>query len=189
MLKKILIQVFLIILIIIISILFYLKYINKNDQTENNNKEIVELEITKGNIISDIRYESQDAEGRKYMIKSEKGMVDKDNPNIIKMKIVDAKVVLPDETLITIRSDSAIYDNLKFDTEFSENVKVEYLDHVIKSDNLVLSFDRNHLEAYNNLTYENLDLIMFADKIKFDFKSKNTKIFNFDNSNVKVKNK
>ena len=56
MLNKILIQIFLIILIIIISILFYLKYINKNDQTENNNEEIVELEIIKGNVINDIRY-------------------------------------------------------------------------------------------------------------------------------------
>ena len=86
-------------------------------------------------------------------------------------------------------SDYAVYDNIKFDTKFSGNIEVKHLDHIIKSDNLVLSFERNQLEAFNNLTYENLDLIMFADKIIFDFKSKNTKIFNFDNqikmSNVK----
>ena len=146
----------------------------------------IELEITKGNVIKDISYKSQDFEGRKYLIKSKKGIVNKNNPNIIEMENVNAKITLIDGTFITIMSDFAVYDNIKFDTKFSKNIEVKHLDHIIKSDNLVLSFERNQLEAFNNLTYENLDLIMFADKIIFDFKSKNTKIFNFDNSNVKI---
>ena len=192
MLKKILIQIFLIILIIVISILFYLKYINKSDQTDKDyeiKKKNIELESIKGNVISDISYESQDFEGRKYLIKSHKGIVNKNNPNIIEMEKVNAKITLIDGTYITIVSDYAFYDNIKFDTKFSKNIEVKHLEHIIKSDNLVLSFERNQLEAFNNLTYENLDLIMFADKIIFDFKSKNTKIFNFDNSNVKIQNK
>ena len=192
MLKKILIQIFLIIVIIVISTLFYLKYINKSDQTNKDDeikKKNVELESIKGNVISDISYESQDFEGRKYLIKSHKGIVNKNNPNIIEMEKVNAKITLIDGTYITIVSDYAFYDNIKFDTKFSKNIEVKHLEHIIKSDNLVLSFERNQLEAFNNLTYENLDLIMSADKIIFDFKSKNTKIFNFDNSNVKIQNK
>jgi len=192
MLKKILIQIFLIILIIVISILFYLKYINKSDQTDKDDeikKKNIELESIKGNVISDISYESQDFEGRKYLIKSHKGIVNKNNPNIIEMEKVNAKITLIDGTYITIVSDYAFYDNIKFDTKFSKNIEVKHLEHIIKSDNLVLSFERNQLEAFNNLTYENLNLIMLADKVIFDFKSKNTKIFNFDNSNVKIQNK
>ena len=192
MLKKILIQIFLIILIIVISILFYLKYINKSDQTDKDDeikKKNIELESIKGNVISDISYESQDFEGRKYLIKSHKGIVNKNNPNIIEMEKVNAKITLIDGTYITIVSDYAFYDNIKFDTKFSKNIEVKHLEHIIKSDNLVLSFEGNQLEAFNNLTYENLDLIMFADKIIFNLKSKNTKIFNFDNSNVKIQNK
>ena len=189
MLKKILIQIFLIILIIVILILFYLRYIDKSNHTGKIEEKSIELEITKGNIISDISYESKDFEGRRYSIKSQKGIVNKDNPNIIEMRIVDAKITLADGTFITIVSDYAIYDNIKFDTKFRGNTVVKYLDHLIKSDNLVLSFERDKLEAFNNLTYENLDLIMSADKIIFDLLSKNTKIFNFDNSNVKIQNK
>jgi len=192
MLKKILIQIFLIILIIVISILFYLKYINKSDQTDKDDeikKKNIELESIKGNVINDISYESQDFEGRKYLIKSHKGIVNKNNPNIIEMEKVNAKITLIDGTYITIVSDYAFYDNIKFDTKFSKNIEVKHLEHIIKSDNLVLSFERNQLEAFNNLTYENLNLIMLADKVIFDFKSKNTKIFNFDNSNVKIQNK
>ena len=192
MVKKILIQIFLFIIIIVISTIIYLKYINKSNQTNKVDKieeEAVRLKNTKGNIISDISYESQDLSGRKYLIKSQKGIVDKNNPNLIKMEIVEAKILLVDGTSITIMSDLAVYDHIKFDTKFSNNVKIKHLDHTIKSDDLVLSFEVNKLEAFNNLTYENLDLIMFADKIIFDFKTKNTKIFNFDNSNVKIQNK
>ena len=189
MLKKILIQFFLVIIIIVISILFYLKYINKSNQTLIIEKGLIESKINSGNLISDISYESQDFEGRKYSINSRKGIVNKDNPNIIEMEIVNAKITLLDGTFVKIMSDYAVYDNVKYDTRFSKNVEVKYVDHTIKSDDLVLSFDEDQLEVFNNLTYENLELIMFADKLVFDFKLKNTNIFNFDNSNVKIQNK
>ena len=192
MLKKILIQIFLIIIIFVISIFFYLKYIVKSDQTKKVEKieeEIVRLEGSNGNVISDISYESKDFEGRRYLIESRRGIVNKNDPNIIEMENVSANITLIDGTFVSIISDYAIYDNKKFDTQFSKNIEVKYLDHMIKSDNLVLSFEKNLLEAFNNLTYENLDLIMFADKIVFEFKSKNIKIFNFDDTKVKVQNK
>ena len=192
MLKKILIQIFLIFVIIVISVVFYLTYINQgiqNDKTNKVEEEMIGLENTKGNLISDITYKSQDIEGRVYFIKSKRGIVNKDNPNIIDMENVSAKIILLDGTFVTIVSDYAVYDNIKFNTKFNKNVEVKHLDHLMKSDDLFLSFEGNQLEAYNNLTYENLDLIMFADKIIFDLISKNTKIFNFDKSNVKIQNK
>ena len=192
MLKKILIQIFLIIVIVVISILFYLKYIHKSDQTNKVDKikdEIVGSEDTKGNVISDINYESQDIEGRKYLIKSQKGILNKDSPNNIKMEKVNAIITLVDGTAIEIMSDYADYNNINFDTKFSKNIEVKHLEHIIKSDDLVLSFERNLLEAFNNLTYENLDLIMFADKIIFDLKSKNTRLFNFDDTDIVIQNK
>ena len=187
MLKKILVQIFLTIIIITILISFYFKYINKNDQTKE--KEIVELEITNGNIMTNISYESQDFEGRRYLIKSKKGIVNKDNSNIIKMETVEAKIVLLDGSIVKIVSDYAEYDYIIFDTKFNGNVKVNHLDHLVKSEDLVLSLEKEQLEAFNNLTYENLDLIMYADKIIFDFNTKNIKTFNFDNSNIKIQNK
>ena len=192
MLKKILIQIFLIVVIIVISILFYLKYINNSDQTNKVDEiknEIIGLESKKGNVISDIIYESQDFEGRKYLIRSQKGIVNKNNPNIIEMENVNATITLIDGTFITIISDYATYNDIKFDTRFRKNVEAKYLEHIIRSDELTVNFEGNQIEAFNNLTYQNLDLIMFADKIIFDFKLKNTKIFNFDNSNVKIQSK
>ena len=96
MLKKILLQIFLIISVIVISILFYFKYFDKRDQADQNMEEIVELEIIKGNVINDISYKSQDFEGREYLIESEKGLVSNDNPNLIEMENVRANIILID---------------------------------------------------------------------------------------------
>ena len=54
------------------------------------------------------------------------------------MENVNAKITLIDGTFITIVSDYAVYDNIKFDTKFSKNIEVKHLDHKIKSDNLVI---------------------------------------------------
>ena len=84
------------------------------------------------------------------------------------MHKVNTKINLINGSSITIVSYYAVYDNIRFDTKFSKDIEVKHLEHIIKSDNLVLSFEGNQLEAFNNLTYENLDLIMFADKIIFN---------------------
>ena len=188
MLKKILLQIFLIISVIVISILFYFKYFDKRDQADQNMEEIVELEIIKGNVINDISYKSQDFEGREYLIESEKGLVSNDNPNLIEMENVRANIILIDGSNITINSDNAIYDNIKHDTKFNKNIKIKYLDHTIKSDDLVLYFEKSQIEIFNNLTYKNLDLIMSAEKIILDLKSMNIKIFNFDETKIKIQN-
>ena len=52
-----------------------------------------------------------------------------------------------------------------------------------------INFEKNILEAFNNLTYENIDLIMNADKIILDINSKDTKIFNFNEKKVRIKKK
>ena len=42
------------------------------------------------------------------------------------------KLYLIDGTFVTIVSDYAVYDNIKFDTKFSKNIEVKHLDHIIK---------------------------------------------------------
>ena len=45
------------------------------------------------------------------------------------------------------------------------------------------------LEAYNDLTYKNSDIIMIADKVEIDLLNKNSKIFNFNEDKVQIKTK
>ena len=50
-------------------------------------------------------------------------------------------------------------------------------------------FQKNLIEAFDDLTYKNSDIIMLADKIEIDLLTKKSKIYNFNNSNVIIKKK
>ena len=103
------------------------------------------------------------------------------------MNKVAAKIILTDGNIINIISDKAKYNNVTLNTDFEKNVKMSFLDHKINCDIIKITFTSDILEAYNNLTYQNLDLIMSADKIEINLKTKNSKIFNFDQKNVSIR--
>ena len=187
---KTLFQVFLLSLTIIISSIFYLKYFYDNDSKEilkgqnniNKNRE----GLTEGNIIKEILYESQDSNGNIYTIKSDSGKISKTNENEILMTNVTALIKFKDSTFINLQSKKAKYNSLNSNTNFFDDVGLKYLNHKINSDNIDILFTDNKLTAYNNLVYRNTDINLKADKVELDLITKNSKIFMFDNSTVKI---
>ena len=63
------------------------------------------------------------------------------------------------------------------------------MEHNILCENLNVFFKKNLIEAFNNLNYKNLDFVMFADKIEIDLLTKYSKIYNFNEKNVIIKNR
>ena len=187
---KTLFQVFLLSLTIIISSIFYLKYFYDNDSKEilkgqnniNENRE----GLTEGNIIKEILYESQDSNGNIYTIKSDSGKISKTNENEILMTNVTALIKFKDSTFINLQSKKAKYNSLNSNTNFFDDVGLKYLNHKINSENIDMLFTDNKLTAYNNLVYRNTDINLKADKVELDLITKNSKIFMFDNSTVKI---
>ena len=185
--RKILIQLFIFISIILTSYSIFELYFKKNKLPKLvNEKQIIEL--TDQNKIKDIKYESTDKLGRKYMIMAKSGMIDKNISNLIDLNNVKAEIVLVDGSKILISSDLAKYNNLNNDTYFKKNIRLIYNEQLLTADNLNILFDKNLLEAFNNLTYKNSDLSLKADKIEINIKTKNSKIFNFDDEKVVVEN-
>ena len=186
--NKRLIQFLLILSIILVSWFFYSAYLKKNQIKNLTNTKISnEKEIDQSkNSIKNIIYESEDSVGRKYVIKSEEGIINDENTDIIFMTNVSAQIILLDGSIIFISAKNANYDNNSFNTKFEKEVKLNFLDHKVASDNLDIFFDINILEAYNNLVYKNSDIVMYADKITLDLISKNSKIYKLDEGKVKI---
>ena len=88
------------------------------------------------------------------------------------MKNVTANIILADGSIIYISSKEAKYNNKSYNTNFVKNVKLDFLDHNLFSQNLDLIFDRNKIEVYNDLVYKNLDLTMIADKEEIEMLTK-----------------
>jgi len=187
---KTIFQVVLLLLALFLYIFFYLNYFYKKDsKLASKQDEIMNTDISEspdGTTIKEILYESYDNEGNKFMIKSKSGTFDEKEADEINMVNVEAKIDLTNGTFITLSSDTARYNALNSNTKFIKNVKLGYLNHKINSDNIDVIFTESKLEAYNNLIYKNSDVNLSADKVKLDLLTKNTKIFMFDNSSVKI---
>ena len=188
--NKTIFQFVLLLLVLLLSIFFYLNYFYKNDSKLASKQNVITntdiSESPDGTTIKEILYESYDNEGNKFIIKSKSGTFDENETDKIYMVNVEAKINLMNGTFITLVSDTARYNSLNSNTKFIKNVKLEYLGHKINSDNIDVIFTESKLEAYNNLIYKNSDINLSADKVELDILTKNTKIFMFDNSRVKI---
>ena len=185
--KEIAIQIFLTILVLIILIFVYQKYFKREfDENVAVNKDKNTNE--KNNLVN-IVYESIDKEGRKYIITAETGNFKEEEPDLIYMTTVEAKIFLLDGSVIYIDSFNADYNTMNYDTKFYNKVKLNFLENNIFCNNLNIFFKDNLIEAFNDLNYKNLDIIMFADKIEIDLLTNNSKIYNFNENSVIIKSR
>ena len=185
---KTVIQFVFAIFFLIIIFLFYQKYFPSNKKPLNTsitNDDSKNLE-SKNNLIKDMSYETTDSNGNKYFIYSKYGEVDIDNSDIILMKNVFARVEMFEKDTIYINSLSAKYDVINYETNFSKDVQLKYLDHTIFAENIDLSFQKNFAWLYTNVVYKGSDYELLADKIEIDLITKNSKIFTNNSKKVKI---
>ena len=135
------------------------------------------------NLISDLRYFSVDDAGNKYEIISEFGETSSNNPDIILMTNVKAMIEITNSEPIIITSNFAKYNIKNYDTNFTKNILVKYIDNKLNAENLDLSFQDNLMSMYNNIIYQNLNTKLFADKLKIDLITKDSKIIMNDEKN------
>ena len=102
------------------------------------------------------------------------------NSTKIYMTGVKAIINLENSNFITIYSDYAIFNNKNFETNFSKNIQLNYLDHLLTGENLDLLFNKNLITMNNQVVYKNLDTELNADRIIIDLITKNSKIFMSD---------
>jgi hypothetical protein len=196
MVKKKFKIIFIFFLILILLVIF-LKFSEKkmSDVTSNiNNEEINSINDeelnNKSNIIKDLFYTSKDLKGNEYSIYAKEGEIDLDNSNVIFMSNVTAYIKLKKKSeTVTITSNYGKYNSLNYDTIFSRDVKIEYIDNVITGEYLDFSLMKNLLMISRNVIYKSPKNIMMADIIEMDIKTKDTKIFMYNSEEqVNVKN-
>ena len=184
------IQIVLTIIIFIISGIFYYVYFYKNSLTEREMQKIEILEKEKsnlaGNTIKDIAYNSEDENGNSYYIESKYGEINMENENIIFMTNVKAIIKFNDGKIMNLFSINAKYNIINNDTNFFNDVKLNFLEHSVNADNIDIFFKDGKLAAYSNLVYKNLDLDLIADKVEIDLISKDSKIFMLNKKKVKI---
>ena len=172
--------IFIIICFIIVLIVINSKIFEKKDTTLIKPQEL-ENEVYSSNIIKDVKYTTKDADGNEYIITATEGEIDYSNTNIIYLTNLKAKIKLIDSDDISITSDYGKYNSGNFDTIFSKNVIINYLNNKITGEYLDFSLERNSLLMTKKVVYTNLDNILKADAVEMNPKTKDTKIFMYEN--------
>ena len=188
--KNKIIKIVFIFLILVSIFLIYLKFLKKDTNVVMNETLVVEEKVYSSNIIENVNYSTKDNEGNKYLITALKGEIDYADPNIIYLTNVKAEITLNNSDNIVVVSDFGKYNTDNFDTIFSINVILKYLENKIISEYLDFSMNRNTMIISKNVIFTNFDNILEADVIEMNLKTKDTKIFmHEERKQVNIKSK
>ena len=155
---------------------------------EKRDTEIVEEKIESSNIIEDVSYSAKDTKGNEYFLKANEGTIDQNESNYIFLKSVKANINLKDYKLIEISSDFGKYNINNYDSIFSKNVIIQYLENKITGDYLDFSWDKNLMIISRNVVLENDKRSLQADVVEVDTKTRDIKIFMYEeNKKINIK--
>ena len=180
--KKKILKIFLILLFLIILLILFLRFFNENKKNEEINLDISKQNDIESNLIKGISFFSKDKKGNEYILKAEEGEVDISNDKVIYLKKITAQVVLNNSEDIIIVSDFGKYNIENYDTIFSKNVLIKYLDSRISSNYMEFSINKSLMTITKNVIYSNNDNLLKADAVEFNTDTKKVNIFMYDSS-------
>lgn len=185
--KKFLVQTALFIFTLLLIFVFYMNFFK---QTKIDDKKIFSAtepsENQKKNQINDLQYFSKDENGNSYLLVAKSGYADKNNSDIIYLTNVNAKIYFDNKNQILVTSEKAVYNNSSYDTEFIDNVVINYGDHKLTTNKMNALISRNVAILSGNVIYRSSFTNLYADKIEYDLIERKSKI-SMNNKNKKVK--
>ena len=209
--KKTFIQFVLIGIIIIILLYVNKIYLNLNKvESQNQSKLVGEEKINEQiilnkknqNFIKDIKYNSNNNNGDRYVLTANFGEINLDNPDLIYLHNVEGTVTLKDNQKIIITSGFANFNSKTFEAIFIDSVKIVRQDEIITGDELHLILEasveelienpnkeQNLIRMKNNIFYKKTGLNIKTDIVEFDLITKNLKIYMNDKKKKVIVNK
>ena len=194
--KKIILGIFFLFIIFSFFIFFYFKSSSEKnlikteliESVEEESIEIANENIESSNIIEEVSYTAKDSKGNEYFLKASEGPIDQNESNFIFLKSVRAIINLKNYKLIEISSDFGKYNINNYDTIFSKNVSIIYLDNKITGEYLDFSLEKNLMLISRDVIVKNKTDSLRADVIEIDIETNDIKIFMYEeNKKVNMK--
>ncbi len=186
--KKI-IQLSIFFFILISVFIFYKTYFYENEKKKNltRSSDNQSIKQTEDNFIKNLKYEVRLNENNYYKITSEESEINYiNNEEIVKMYKVKALVLDQNNLPIVITAKKAVYNNSNYNTNFREDVLIEYMDYKILADKMDLNFQENIIKIFQNVKYIGTENKLTSDNIELNLITKEIDIF-MDNKTDNVK--
>ncbi len=139
------------------------------------------------NTFVDVQYNGFDKNGNRFIIGSRHANFEIERPEIIRMEQILCNFYFKDGTKLTIISDFGIYNNVSDDMEFTENVKMNYLENVLFSEKANFFNVKNQLLIEGNVKTTSPEGKLQADKLDFNLDNKKLKISMYNDEKVNIK--
>ena len=176
-------------------IIFFTYFFNSENKqpsevvTETETKENEEFLEEGVNRFENVEYKGIDNTGNKFTIGSQFAEFKKEKPELIFMENVECFFTFKDNTVLLISSKKGIYNNISNDMQFSEDVKMDYLENTIFSDRANFNNYENQLLIAGNVRGDGPTTNLKADELDFDLNTKDLKISMYSEERVKIKTK
>ena len=191
--KKKIFQLSLIFIGLIIIFFTYFFNLEKKQPSEvvteietKENEEFLEEGV---NRFENVEYKGIDNTGNKFTIGSQFAEFKKEKPELIFMENVECFFTFKDNTMLLISSKKGIYNNISNDMQFSEDVRMDYLENIIFSDRANFNNYENQLLIAGNVRGDGPTTNLKADELDFDLNTKDLKISMYSEERVKIKTK
>jgi len=182
--------IFIGLLIIFFTYFFNLEQKQTSDISSESEIKVNEEFLEEGvNRFENVEYKGIDNTGNKFTIGSQFAEFKKDKPELIFMENVECFFTFKDNTVLLISSKKGIYNNISNDMQFSEDVKMDYLENTIFSDRANFNNYENQLLIAGNVRGDGPTTNLKADELDFDLNTKDLKISMYSEERVKIKTK
>ncbi len=175
---------------LLIFFTYFLNLKKKQPSTNLDQIKIVKPDKEKGKVVNtfvDVQYSGLDRNGNRFIITSKYADFETDRSNIIRMEEVLCIFYFKDQTSMTVQSSYGIYNNVTDDIEFTENVKMNYLENVLFSEKVNFFNVKNELLVEGNVKTKSPEGELQADKLNFNLDSKKLKISMYNDEKVNIK--
>lgn len=131
-----------------------------------------------------IEYSGFDLEGNRYLLKAEEAINNKNNQDIVIMKLVNAYFYFKDDKVVEVKSDAGIYNNRTLDMKFDGNIKALYDKSKLFAQKAEYSNSKSYLTVYDKVEIIDTKGTMVADRLFFDIKNGTLDISSMNNNLV-----
>ena len=155
------------------------KFTEKN--IEKKSKDTSEEDL---NTFYNIEYSGLDLSGNRYILKSEKAISSNKNSELIDMTGVKAFFYFKDDTILTVSSDHAIYNNKTLDMLFNKNIIAIYENSMLTADKADYSNTLGLLTISDKVKVTDYRGSLDADKLTFDLNNQTLDVASYNNDSI-----
>ena len=179
-------------LFLIVATYFYYPTINKDKLSKSviQNDKSLKVEKDKDkedNIFEEVEYKGLYDLDKPFIILSEKAFILSEKPDMVHMTNIKISIEMKDGRTVIITGDKGKYNKNTYDCYVESNVRATDGEMVITSENLDLLATKDIITIYNEVKLISKNGSLIADKVYYDFESKNYKISMYDREKVKIK--